>query len=1040
MQGLSVVVFYRVALGLLLVAWVILPVVAQSVTPTYFEATISPGEAATLGLQVRTGATPVPRIDVVFVIDITGSMSEEIDVVQSEAETIMNDIRELVPDSYFGLATFSDYPGTYSYPGYSHEYGASGDSPWTANQQPTGNTSLVEGELAAIETRDGRDHPEDYTRVLWEAMSMDWRALTKKIVIVFGDAPTHDLDFAGYNNGGDPGRNAVVGGGDDLDFETVVGQLNDEGVVVLAVYSGGTEPKGEATFRGMSEGFAGAEGTGGQFFLLEDAADIPQAIHDMVEEEVSTITLLDPLLTEAYRDWCAVTPTSFANVGANQTRDFSINITVPAAQEAGIYSFMIQGVGDGALLGSCVVEITVPGGGGDLDLGFLPSHDGFGFENRTQASIPWAQFEQQFGRDNVLHANGDRIFAAESYYDTGWTGYRYPYSPGLGWEEAGAGGLCYGFSSCSIINFADAAEPNAGEFAMPDSEELYADTRPYTSFDQAIWFYHGSQMTFNALRQKEVQKRALGTADAEAYLGELEEYIRNDTPVVFCYWYAGGAHAVVPYRIEVDDHDPDISYVYVYDSNPGVFGHDDVTIEFDLNTGDVTTRSGVASDLWIIPLSVILQDGIGPWTSGARGWRVVALRGPGTILIEDDVGNRLGFAAGEFYDEIPDAVYVPLLGDDGNQGLFLLPVDLPAHVSVEGTEDGSVSLTSFSDGWVGSIATETSGGDVDEALFGTGSLLLSFTPGATEKARGAVIAHEFDDTSRIAGVNMAEAGEVTVSLDEEGLVTIVNSGSDTTYDLSLEQRGEGKGAAEFEGLSLADGATHFVHVSNWDNLDESEIVVEIDEDGDGDIDDRVTLRGAGGLEGVITAPLDGAVVSGTVVIRGSAGGDQFESYKVEVGPGANPSSWATVRTSTGLVPDGILGIWDASGVPIGLHTIRLTTESSTSSQETSVAVYVEAGSGVGGPLLLAPNPVGGSGTAFYYTLPPGAASASLLVLTVSGRLIFETSLDLYGMRYPGGGYWNPVDEEGVALASGPYVCVLVVDGRAIGQVKMLVRR
>jgi hypothetical protein len=130
-----------------------------------------------------------------------------------------------------------DYPGSYTHPGYSAQYGdaASGDVPYMVNQQPTDNTADVASAINGLSIGWGADEPQDYTRVLYEVMSLHWNITHKKIVIVFGDAPTHDLNFAGYNFGGDPGRDAVAGTADDLDFETVVGQVKDEGITVLAV-------------------------------------------------------------------------------------------------------------------------------------------------------------------------------------------------------------------------------------------------------------------------------------------------------------------------------------------------------------------------------------------------------------------------------------------------------------------------------------------------------------------------------------------------------------------------------------------------------------------------------------------------------------------------------------------------------------------------------------------------------------------------------------------------------------------------------------
>lgn len=87
---------------------------AQSVSPSAISTTLKPGESHTEDITVNTGSTPVPSIDVVFTIDLTGSMGDEIAVVKVKAVEIMNGIRSQISDSHFGLATFMDYPGYYS--------------------------------------------------------------------------------------------------------------------------------------------------------------------------------------------------------------------------------------------------------------------------------------------------------------------------------------------------------------------------------------------------------------------------------------------------------------------------------------------------------------------------------------------------------------------------------------------------------------------------------------------------------------------------------------------------------------------------------------------------------------------------------------------------------------------------------------------------------------------------------------------------------------------------------------------------------------
>lgn len=436
--------------GLLLAFVAFVPLRAvpwDGVRPPTFEATLAPEQTTSFLLEVRTGDQPVSKIDVIFAIDMTSSMSDEIDVVKERATEIMNAIRKRVPDSRFGLVTFSDYPGSFSYPGYSDTYGSPTDTPFSIDCQPTEDISAVTSAIRRISLRQGEDGPEDYTRVLFEAISVEWRVLIKKLVILFGDAPTHDLDFAGYNNGGDPGRDGTAGTDDDLDFETVVRQVSEEGISVLAVDSGGTE-ESAATFKAMSIGFAEVDGTSGRYFLLSEASEIPDVVRDLVDAEVSSIEKLDIVVPSEYSDWLTREPKSFENVGPNQTKAFDITLGIPDDQDTGIYTFLIRAVGDGALVGSCVAELTVPGKDGGQDLGFRPDPDGFGMRNKSDSDYPWSAFEQLFGADAVLHVNGDRRYAAEQYYLSLYDG-------------KGPKGLCHGMSACAIINFSASSQPNA---------------------------------------------------------------------------------------------------------------------------------------------------------------------------------------------------------------------------------------------------------------------------------------------------------------------------------------------------------------------------------------------------------------------------------------------------------------------------------------------------------------------------------------------------------------------------------------------------
>lgn len=237
----------------------------------------------------------IPKADVVFAIDLTGSMSGEIAEVKAEATNIMNSLAAQIADVQFGLISYMDYDGTYSTtePGsvpetYTALYGdaAYGDYPYNLDQDITSNTATVATAIAGLTIGWGADGPEDYTRIVhesWNDPNLHWRTDAKRILILFGDNVPHDTNFDNDNDGtlentgGDPGRDNAIGTVDDLDFETEVANAAANGVHIMAVYSGSSVQKYPWTYM--------AAETGGEYFELEEAEDIPDAIKDLIKAQ-----------------------------------------------------------------------------------------------------------------------------------------------------------------------------------------------------------------------------------------------------------------------------------------------------------------------------------------------------------------------------------------------------------------------------------------------------------------------------------------------------------------------------------------------------------------------------------------------------------------------------------------------------------------------------------------------------------------------------------------------------------------------------------
>ena len=309
------------------------------------------GQCVEEEITFETSDLRINRVDVVFLIDASGSMGDEIDQVQDQSTEIMESVRDLVPDSAFGVASFVDY-SEFTDSKYDSTYGSGDDYPYRLDQDITEDTDDIQAALSQIELLYGNDMPESYSRALWEMQFLDWRKDSKRIVILFGDAFPHDRTFLDVDYGVDPGRDEIEGTEDDLVFEEVVQDLVDAKISIIGVNSGYSDDEAIKFFEYTTEE------TGGIYFELRDAVDIPDAVAQSVEEEVSVIDLLTVRAVTGYEDWITITPDSYAGIGSFETVEFTVRICpLDGHADDGTYDIELTLDGDGAALETISVSV-----------------------------------------------------------------------------------------------------------------------------------------------------------------------------------------------------------------------------------------------------------------------------------------------------------------------------------------------------------------------------------------------------------------------------------------------------------------------------------------------------------------------------------------------------------------------------------------------------------------------------------------------------------------------------------------------------------
>ncbi|MFI6821633.1 choice-of-anchor D domain-containing protein [Micromonospora sp. NPDC050187] len=139
---------------------------------------LTPGGAATLTRTVTTTTVP-PRPDVVLLADTTGSMGLALADVKANARRIVGDISAVQPDARFAVTEYRDATDEYAF---------------RVNQDLTGDPAAVQEAVNTWTAAGGGDTPEANLHALSRIASgaVGFRAESSPIVVIFGDAPSHD--------------------------------------------------------------------------------------------------------------------------------------------------------------------------------------------------------------------------------------------------------------------------------------------------------------------------------------------------------------------------------------------------------------------------------------------------------------------------------------------------------------------------------------------------------------------------------------------------------------------------------------------------------------------------------------------------------------------------------------------------------------------------------------------------------------------------------------------------------------------------------
>jgi hypothetical protein len=205
---------------------------------------------------------PKARLDLVFLVDATGSMDDEIAKLRASLRSIADQLASLPsqPDLCFGLVAYRDQD----------------DAFLLRRHNLSNDLSGFQAALNALQADGGGDYPEAMNEALHDTVhQIDWRGDgTTRLVVLLADAPPH-------LNAGGPQY--------DQDMLAALGK----GIKVFSVGASGLNKQGEYVQRQI------AQYTGGRFvFLTYQDAGNPgrgpgrETVHDVRNYSVQTLDKL----------------------------------------------------------------------------------------------------------------------------------------------------------------------------------------------------------------------------------------------------------------------------------------------------------------------------------------------------------------------------------------------------------------------------------------------------------------------------------------------------------------------------------------------------------------------------------------------------------------------------------------------------------------------------------------------------------------------------------------------------------------------------
>ncbi len=273
------------------------------------------------------------KVDIYFLADTTGSMTDFIAAVKAGANNILTAVNATGNDLVYGVGNYRDFTDPAPYP-FQHQL------------NPTASAAAVTAAINTWTANGGGDDPEAQLFALSQLAqapggSIGWRPDSKRIIVWFGDQPGHDPSGAAT-------------------LASTLAQLQAQNISVIAISVGANQ------LNATGQAVAIASGTGGSFQAGINATNIVNTIIALINSLVSVInnvslvpagstapfvTLIDP-------------PGGYGPLKGDREHVLTFHVTFtgvrPCAEKDQVFHGSLDVVADGVVVAQKKVEVRVP--------------------------------------------------------------------------------------------------------------------------------------------------------------------------------------------------------------------------------------------------------------------------------------------------------------------------------------------------------------------------------------------------------------------------------------------------------------------------------------------------------------------------------------------------------------------------------------------------------------------------------------------------------------------------------------------------------